>query len=641
MMNYSSCFRSNISILILVIFLSGVCGVNKAAAAVHDYGRCGDDPATLVDESLTVASEDTVKNKRYMESTKYGLAVDETMVSVYKYKKGADGSKYYNFDVARFSSDDVSPQIQIKMIDETEIESIEIYPERYYPQGKLEISSDKKTLTFSMAKELPYCIVNVNGTLTDMSMAGTPMLAIIMDKPEVKPDLNGGNVLDFKVFSDEYLRINPVMDREGDVCRPAGEVTDTSRNSSEVFRWNYGAGHYVNPLNKNVQFPDKRVRDKNDVTDAFLAALDKVKKSAVLDTIYFPAGVYVWSGLSIKNWDGNGKDGKLNIYLDEDALLVNRVQECKQAMEPAIGIWYSSNITISGRGVIDGNACYTLALDRKDARDTPHQGGSMLVHCSDITFNDTYVRDVKQWNWECHTVKNVTYNNIKGLSPYCHSWVDGLDLTSGKNVTVNGAITLGNDDTFASGHYNPSDEFPRRFLEELDRAKGADKAKMEADKSRVCAAAAIYNKDRLEWDADDSENIAVNNVLGWSAFANNVRFGANTHWKGEPGKYESYKLKSYVFDNFNSVMRDSSAAIRVHNGKHNSYQEYESIIFKNCSFAGNRNENAVIPDGGDLARFSPEVVIDNCWFEDLGKGFVFRGRGDLEIGGLMTGSERE
>ena len=78
-------------------------------------------------------------------------------------------------------------------------------------------------------------------------------------------------------------------------------------------------------------------------TVSYTHLLAEVKNSDTLDTIYFPAGTYLWSGLSIKNWDGNGKDGKLNIYLDEDALLVNRLQECTQAMEPAIGIWDSSN----------------------------------------------------------------------------------------------------------------------------------------------------------------------------------------------------------------------------------------------------------------------------------------------------------
>ena len=210
----------------------------------------------------------------------------------------------------------------------------------------------------------------------------------------------------------------------------------------------------------------------------------------------------------IKNWDGNGKDGKLNIYLDEDALLVNRLQECTQAMEPAIGIWDSSNITISGRGIIDGQGTYGYTWDQAHARLSGHQGGSMVVRSQDITFNDTYVRDVKQWNWECHTVKDITYNNIKGLSPFQHSWVDGLDLTSGQGITVNGAITMGNDDTFASGHYNPSNEFPERQL------WGKDLNNLSAEDQNIAAAAAIYNKDRLNWDTDDTTDVNINDTLG-------------------------------------------------------------------------------------------------------------------------------
>ncbi len=607
---------------------------------VHDYGKSGDDPATIdVDESDIVASDDIVRNKQYQLSSKYEMATNGISISIYQYKKGYDSRKYHNFDIARFSVSDSTPQIQIKLIDGTDIKSVEIYPERYYPTEKLSISSDKSVLTFNMAENLPYCIVNVNGTLKDT--AGIPMLAVIKDPPELeKPDINAENVLNFKTFATKYLQAHPIDDKEGRICRPAGVVTDTSRNSKELFTWRYEAGIYVDPQKKDVQFPDKRVRDRNDVSDAFQAALEKVRKSPRLDTIYFPAGTYIWSGLCIKNWNGNGADGKLNIYLGEDALLVNRIQECKQALEPAIGIWYSSNINISGRGIIDGNGCYTLQLDRKDARDTPHQGGAMLVHCSDITFNDTYVRDVKQWNWECHTVRNVTYNNIKGLSPFCHAWVDGLDLTSGRNVTVNGAFTLGNDDTFASGHYNPGDEFPRRFLDDLDRAKGDDKSKMEAMKSNICAAAAVYNKARLKWDTDDSEKIVVNNVLAWSGFANSVRLGANTRWKGEPGEYESYKLKSYILNNFHSVIRNAGSAVRAQNGSKKSYPCYEDLIFMNCSFAGNQAENVAIPVGNDFNGFTPRhVIFDNCWFADPARPFIFIDIKNLFLKDIYVGGQ--
>jgi len=625
----------------VLIAVFAVCPVIGFAAegngGVHDYGRSGDDPATAVDESAIAASDNISENKQYAESTKYAMTANDTPVSIYKYKKGPDGSRFYNFDITRFSSRDRTPTLKVMLTDDTVINSVEVYPERYYPQDVLSVSSDKKRLTFTVSEKLPYCIVNINGTLS--TMTGNPMLAVINDPPENnKPDLNAGNVLNFKVFAAEYLKANPITDQEGQVCRPAGTVTDTSRNTNEQFTWHYEAGVYVNPRQRDVQFPNKRLRDKNDVSEAFQAALEEVRNSAELDTIYFPAGTYIWSGLCIKNWDGKGADGTLDIYLDEDALLVNRLQECKQALEPTIGIWHSSNITISGRGIIDGNACYTLTLDRKDARDTPHQGGAMVVQSEDITFNDTYIRDVKQWNWECHTVRNVTYNNIKGLSPYAHAWVDGLDLTSGKNVTVNGAFTLGNDDTFASGHYNPSDEFPRRFLDELDRATVEEKARMEAEKSNVCAAAAVYNKERLQWDTDDSENITVNDVLGWSGLANNIRFGANTRWKGQPGQHTSYQLAGYTFNNFNSVMRTAQDAVKVHNGSHRSYPQYESLIFRNCSFAGNNGANAAIPAGSDLNNFNPDtVVIDNCWFKEA-QPFIFRNIQKLILYDIYVGS---
>lgn len=635
------------ALIVMAVFAANLLAADADRGAIHDYGRSGDDPATPeVDESAIVASADIVENKQYPESTKYGMTANETPVSIYKYQKGSDGSRFYNFDIARFSSQDRTPVFTITLTDDTVIDRVEIYPERYYPQDALSVSGDKKTLTFTLSEKLPYCIININGTLTDMR--GNPMLAVINDEPETdKPDVTAGNVLNFKTFAAAYLKAHPISDRVGEACRPAGTVTDTSRNTTEEFTWHYEAGMYVSPKERNVRFPNKRARDQRDVSEAFQAALNNVRNSAELDTIYFPAGTYLWSGLNIKNWDGNGADGKLTIYLNEDALLVNRIQECREAMEPAIGIWNCSNITVSGRGIIDGNACYTLTLDRKDARDTPHQGGAMVVHSEDITFNDTYVRDVKQWNWECHTVKNVTYNNIKGLSPFAHAWVDGLDLTSGRNVTVNGAFTLGNDDTFASGHYNPSDEFPRRFLDELDRASGDEKAGMEAMKSDICAAAAVYNKERLGWDTEDSENIAVNDVLAWSGLANNIRFGANTHWKGEPGQYTSYRLKSYTFNNFNSVMRTSQDAIKVHNGNHRCYPGYEHLIFRNCSFAGNSGTNAAIPAGSDLSGFHPEtVMIENCWFKDPTRPFIFRSIQNLTLkdiyagGGLLTDVEQ-
>ena len=260
------------------------------STAVHDYGKSGDDPKTAEDESAIVANADPMKSAQYQESGKYGLQVNDTPVTVYRYQKSENpGTNYYHMDVARFSSDDATPTFEITLTDDTLIEDVEIYPKRYYPQEAIQISEDKKTLTFTMSEELRYCIVNINGTIDDKE--GKPHLAIINDPTETnQPDINAKNVLNFKEFAEQYLKENPITDTVGAVCREAGTVTDTSLNTEEEFTWEYGQGVYQEYEAQRVYFPNKRVRLENDVSDAFQAALEEVRNDPELDTIYFPAG---------------------------------------------------------------------------------------------------------------------------------------------------------------------------------------------------------------------------------------------------------------------------------------------------------------------------------------------------------------
>ncbi|MEU1101489.1 hypothetical protein ABZ408_11000 [Streptomyces tibetensis] len=225
------------------------------------------------------------------------------------------------------------------------------------------------------------------------------------------------------------------------------------------------AGSLVSASSVNVRYPNQRVMAANDDTYALQAAIATIKANpTALNTLYFPNGTYVWSGLLVNGVDGSKlKGGKLKIYTDEGALLKNRVQAYMEAFEPAIGIIGSSNIEIDGRGVFDDNgvANYNAVSsgDLHDAYRSQHQGGVMVMHSSNITFNDTYERNAKQWNYETHSAHSVTFNNIKALTPYQQPWVDGTDFASGQDITANGVFTLGNDDAFASGHYNPSNGF--------------------------------------------------------------------------------------------------------------------------------------------------------------------------------------
>lgn len=498
-------------------------------------------------------------------SGKYTLQVSGTAVPVIKYS--ANGN---NMDIARFSSDSKTPEFEVAVTED--INSVTVYPQRYYPAESLNVSQDKRKLTFSMAEELPYAIVMINGGPADQE--GKPYLALINDPIETgAPDKGAANVLDFKEFSESYLQEHPNVTEVGKVVVEAGTTSGGKA---------YEEGVTVASDAEQVRFPNKRALQANDVSAALQAALDEIyKDGSPYDTLYFPAGTYHYSGLEIRNRKGK----EVTIYLEEGALLKNRIQECMQAMEPAIGIWDSEDITISGRGIFDGNGVENYRKDRHDAKDSCHQGGVMIVRSSNIVFHDTYMRDAKQWNWESHGSKHCTLNNIKGLTPYNQPWVDGLDMASAQDLEINGALTLGNDDCFASGHYNPSDGFG-------NTVPGFDE----------------YNADYAQWDTEDSFNVSVKNTLGWSfGGGNGLRMGHNSY---------GHQMKNYAFDNVNALnFTGGGRGITVQNGEGNKnpYPEYESIVIKNSSFDTTRvDANADIL--GKNGQEIQDVVLENCYF---------------------------
>ncbi|GAB3161971.1 hypothetical protein GCM10027059_13510 [Myceligenerans halotolerans] len=397
------------------------------------------------------------------------------------------------------------------------ITSWTIYPERYYPDGAVTV--DGNTLTFEMSDALRYAVLEVNGAQPGLAIVNDPT-----EDPAGVPDPDAANVVDASDF---------VTDLTG--------ATDQSENVA--------------------------------------AAIDALYSDDTKDTLYFPDGWYTYAGLELRE-----RTKPVRIYVDEGALLKNRIQPTMESLEPGIGIWDSANITIEGRGVFDGNgfANYDTANGgwRHDAATSYHQGGVMLVRSENIVFNDTLMRDAKQWNWETHTAKNVTFNNIKGLTPYAQPWIDGIDLASGQHITVNGALTLGNDDTFATGHYNPSDQFEE-------------------------------DPDRLTWDTEDTFDIAVNDHLGWSAGAGNgMRIG---HRFG-------YQLRDYTFTNVNYVGFGAGGhGITIANVDPAMYPRYENIVVRDSSFDTSKVGTNFAISGkasSDPADRIGQVTLDNVWFSE-------------------------
>ncbi|MFI1509886.1 hypothetical protein [Streptomyces sp. NPDC020597] len=619
------------------LLLAGVVPAH-AATIVHTYAPTGVGGGTTTSPDVA--------------SAKYQVQVAGTPVQAVRYTANRN-----NFDIARFASDSRTPTITVTL-PSTTIDTVNVYPARYYPSSSISVSADKHTLTFQMSADagLNQAIVMVNGDSTNVT--GQPYLAVVNDPLEdaaqrpnttSAPDGSGVNlqtgVLNFQEFAAKYLAAHP-----NSTAQKAPDATTSSMAGKTVngtaipAGQQTSAGTLVSASSVNVRYPNVRAMAADDVTYALQAALDTIKANpTALNTLYFPNGTYVWSGLLVNGLDGSKlKGGKLKIYTAEGALLKNRIQAYMEAFEPGVGIINSSNIEIDGRGVFDCNgvANYNARSsgDSHDAYRSQHQGGVMVMHSSDITFNDTYERDAKQWNYETHSANRVTFNNIKALTPYGQPWIDGTDFASGQDITANGVFTLGNDDAFASGHYNPSDGFtPLASGVWGNFQLGTSTPDVQGYADAVGAHDAVADElgfDNYHWDNEDSKNISVSNTLNWSVGAgNSIRIGWNSF---------GYKLNNYTFDNFNSVSAPAGGIFTQNSPK--PYPRISSIVIKNSSFDTSRYTSGPIrlnggngstqtitaddqanyglapnPDGSGATYTYPKTPIgtlnlDNVWF---------------------------
>ncbi|MBO1329818.1 hypothetical protein [Streptomyces sp. VRA16 Mangrove soil] len=548
-----------------------------AATTVHTYAPTGVGGGTT-------ASPDVA-------STKYQVDVAGTPVQAVKYTANRN-----NFDIARFASDSRNPTITVTLPGTT-IDTVNVYPARYYPSGSVKVSPDKHTLTFRMsaAAKLNQAIVMVNGDSTNAT--GQPYLAVINDpledtaqRPDTAsaPDGSGVNlrtgVLNFQEFAAKYLAAHPNSEAQKAPAATTSSMAGKTVNGTAIPAGQQSsAGSLVSAGNVNVRYPNVRAMAADDVTYALRAAIDTIKAHPTeLNTLYFPNGTYVSSGLMVNGLDGSKlKGGKLRIYTDEGALLKNRIQAYMEAYEPAVGIINSSNIEVDGRGVFDGNGVANYRSDRHDANSSQHQGGVTVMHSSDVTFNDTYVRDAKQWNYETHSAKRVRFNNIKALTPYGQPWIDGTNFASGQDIKADGVFTLGNDDAFASGHYNPSDGFTPLASGVWNNFKlGTATPDIQGYANAVGAHDAVADElgfDNYHWDHEDTKDISVSNTLNWSVGAGNaIRIGWNAR---------GFKSTGFTFDNFNSVSPWAGGITM--GGAPNPYSGL-SVVMKNSSIDNSR-----------------------------------------------------
>ncbi|MFC4302503.1 family 16 glycoside hydrolase [Cohnella boryungensis] len=172
--------------------------------------------------------------------------------------------------------------------------------------------------------------------------------------------------------------------------------------------------------------------------------------------VFVPAGVYKSGNLTLKS--------NVTFYLAGGAVIVGTGKgedyaiDFRKDSRNADGTYFirtavdSSNITIRGRGTIDGKG---IAMrERKMPAPNKNEGflNNLLVPIAttNFTFDGLILRDGGFWSFMVVRSDNVTIKNLKGFQDLYKIENDVIDINESQNVLVKHAIGISDDDTFST-----------------------------------------------------------------------------------------------------------------------------------------------------------------------------------------------
>ncbi|WP_327002729.1 glycosyl hydrolase family 28 protein [Dactylosporangium sp. NBC_01737] len=318
----------------------------------------------------------------YALSTDYTLTVNGRTVPVQKY---ASYNGYQGYDFAQFAMSDGDVTLAVTKINNTSIGAYSISPQKLGIVG----SVSGPTLTFTV-HDNAYLIVKVDGR---------PNLAIAIDPGETnRPPSSGMGI--FNVRNAPYS-VQP------------------------------GSGY---------------------ATTAFQQALNDAaawgSANARQGIVYVPPGVYTVGNLYLRS--------DLALYLEQGAVLrytgerANYTTHWHKESQNRDVTWFistrysSSNISIYGRGVIDGNGAASLQPSNLAVNLlTP-------IYTNGFTVDGVTFRESSSWAIMPTRSSNMTFRNLKIFNRFGMGENDGIDVMESSNVTVSNAIGIGHDDPFST-----------------------------------------------------------------------------------------------------------------------------------------------------------------------------------------------
>lgn len=172
--------------------------------------------------------------------------------------------------------------------------------------------------------------------------------------------------------------------------------------------------------------------------------------------VFVPAGVYKSGNLTLKS--------NVTFYLAGGAVIVGTGKgedyaiDFRKDSRNADGTYFirtavnSSNITVRGRGTIDGKG---IAMrERKMPSPNKNEGfiNNLLVPLAttNFTFDGLILRDAGFWSFMVVRSDHVTIKNLKGFQDLYKIENDVIDINESQDVLVKHAIAISDDDTYST-----------------------------------------------------------------------------------------------------------------------------------------------------------------------------------------------
>ena len=170
-------------------------------------------------------------------------------------------------------------------------------------------------------------------------------------------------------------------------------------------------------------------------TEKIQKAIDNLEKDGVL---YLPPCIYQTAALRLKS--------DMTLYLAGGAVLKGAPSYIHYPLDKIgrrmLMISDCANVTVKGRGIIDGNGAAVRASGQKAHLVT-------IKSSKDILVEDVFLRESGSWNTHILYCDRVTFRNIKMINDVALTNTDGFDPDSSNDVLIEDSFIYTGDDAVA------------------------------------------------------------------------------------------------------------------------------------------------------------------------------------------------